>query len=221
LRLENLLSPILGASYYTTRDVWIYYIRGVNEDRAEVKEDSGWSPHRDGKTVITTLRGDGRPKLLDVWIPFTDTTVEHSCMYVLPTHLDPNYPDHLKEWSVPRESLQDIKALPTEAGGVLGWNEYALHWGSRSTRWADGPRISLAARFQSRDLDGANLDTLDPNSSFSFQARLATIGTSFDTYGKRKKCPEALLNFCRSQVLLHKAISLRIFKEPGEGGRTS
>jgi hypothetical protein len=220
LRLENLLSPILGASYYTTRDVWIYYIRGVNEDRAEVKEDSGWSPHRDGKTVITTLRSDGRPKLLDVWIPFTDTTVEHSCMYVLPTHLDPNYPDHLKEWSVPRGSLQDIKALPTEAGGVLGWNEYALHWGSRSSRWADGPRISLAARFRSRDLDGSNLDTLDPNSSFSFQARLATIGTSFDTYGKRKKCPEALLNFCRSQVLLHKAISLRIFKEPGEVERT-
>jgi hypothetical protein len=39
-RLENLLSPILGASYYTTLYVWIYYIRSVNEDRAESKEDS-------------------------------------------------------------------------------------------------------------------------------------------------------------------------------------
>ena len=77
----------------------------------------------------------------------------------------------------------------------------------------DGPRISLTARFQSRDLDGSNLVTLDPNSSFNFQARLATIGTLFNTYGKRKKCPEALVNFCRSQVLLYKAINLRIFKE--------
>ena len=210
--LENVLSPILGA-YHTTLDVWIYYIRSVNEDRAESKEDSGWSPHRDGKTIINTLRPDGRPQLLNVWIPFTDTTVEHSCMYVLPTNLDPNYPDNLQECSVPRKSLQDIRALPAEAGAVLGWNEYALHWGSRSSRWADGPRISLTARFQSRDLDGSNLITLDPKSPFNFQARLATIGTVFNTYGRRKKCPEALMNFCSSHVLLYKAINLRIFKE--------
>jgi Phytanoyl-CoA dioxygenase (PhyH) len=212
-RLENLLSPILGTFYHMTLDAWIYYIRGVNEDRAESKEDSGWSPHRDGKTVINTLRGDGRPQLLNVWIPFTDTTVEHSCMYVLPTHLDPNYPDNLQECSVPRKSLQDIRALPAEAGAVLGWNEYALHWGSRSSRWAGGPRISLTARFQSRDLEGSNLPTLDSNSSFNFQARLATIGTVFNTYGRRKKCPEDLVNFCCSQVLLYNAINLRIFKE--------
>jgi hypothetical protein len=213
-RLENLLSPILGALYHMTCDVWIYYIRSANEDRSESKEDSGWSPHRDGKTVISTLRGDGRPQLLNVWIPFIDTTVKHSCMYVLPTHLDQNYPDNLKEWSVPRESLQDIRALPAEAGAVLGWNEYALHWGSRGSRWADGPRLSLTARFQSRDLDGSNLVTLDPNSSFNFQARLATIGALFNTYRKRMKCPESLVNFCRSQVLLYEAINLRIFEEP-------
>jgi hypothetical protein len=219
-RLENLLSPILGAFYYTTLDVWIYYIRGVNEDSTESKEDSGWSPHRDGETVINTLRGDGSPQILNVWIPFTDTTVDHSCMYVLPTHLDPNYPDNLKENSVPRKSLQDIRALPAEAGAVLGWNEYALHWGSSSSRWADGPRISLTARFQSRDLEGSDLVTLEPNASFNFQARLATIGTVFNTYGQRKKCPEALANFCASQVLLNKAINLRIFKEPNTPGRS-
>jgi len=220
-RLENLLSPILGAFYYMTLDVWIYYIRSVNEDRAESKEDSGWSPHRDGKLVISTLRSDGHPQLLNVWIPFTDTTVNHSCMYVLPTHLDPNYPDNLREWSVPRKSLQDIRALPAEAGAVLGWNEYALHWGSRSSRWADGPRISLAARYQSRDLEGYGFPTFDPNSSFSFQARLATIGTLFNTYGRRKKCPEALVNFCCSQVLLYEAIKLRIFNKPNAGERTA
>jgi hypothetical protein len=212
-RLENLLSPILGTFYCVTLDVWIYYIRGFGEDRANSKEDSGWSPHRDGKLVISTLRGDGRPQLLDVWIPFTDTTVEHSCMYVLPTHLDPNYPDNLREWSVPRKSLQDIRALPAEAGAILGWNEYALHWGSRGTRWADGPRISLAARVQSRDLDGSGFLMLDANSSFNFQARLATIGTLFNRYSRRKKCPEALVNFCRGQVLLYEAIKLGIFKE--------
>jgi hypothetical protein len=59
-----------------------------------------------------------------------------------------------------------------------------------------------------------SLVTLEPNSSFNFQARLATVGASFNTYGKRKKCPEALLNFCCSHMLLYKAINLRIFKEP-------
>ena len=147
-RLKNLLSPVLGDFYCLTLDVWIYYIRGVDEDRAEPIEESGWSPHRDGSTAITTLRGDdGRPQLLNVWIPFTDTTIEHSCIYLLPTHLDPNYPDNLKECSVPSKSLQDIRALPAEAGAVLGWNEYALHWGSRSSRWADGPRISLSSAY--------------------------------------------------------------------------
>src|SRR5262245_30521200 len=198
-RLESLISPILGACYDMTLDVWVYYIRGVNEDRAESKEDSGWSPHRDGKPVISTLRGDGRPQLLNVWIPFTDTTVKHSCMHVLPTHLDPNYPDNLQEWSVPRKSLQDIRALPAEAGSVLGWNEYALHWGSKSSRWADGPRISLTARFQRSDLDESKkYRRLDLNSSFNFQARLATIGALFNTYGLRTKWPDTLVNFCRS-----------------------
>jgi hypothetical protein len=211
-RLKNLLSPVLGALYYTTLDVWVYYIRGANEERAEPKEDSGWSPHRDGSPVINTLRADGRPQLLTVWIPLTDTTVEHSCMYVLPTHRDPNYPDNLQEYSVPRKSLQDIRALPAEAGAVLGWNEYALHWGSRSSPWADGPRISLGVRFQSRDLDGSNLLILDPNSSFNFQARLATIGALLNKYSGRAKCPEALVNFCRSQGLLYEAMS-RILKE--------
>jgi hypothetical protein len=207
-RLENLLSPILGGLYDVTLDVWIYYVRAINEDAAETKEDSGWSPHRDGRTVINTLRGDGRPQLLNVWIPFTDITVEHSCIYVLPTRLDKFYPDNLQENFVPRKSLQDIRALPAEAGAVLGWNEYALHWGSRSSRWADGPRISLTARFRSRDLDGPNYPTLDPNSSFNFQARLATIGFVLDRYSERKKFPEALFNFCRSHAMLHEAISL-------------
>jgi hypothetical protein len=138
-------------------------------------------------------------------------------MYLLPTHLDPNYPDNLQEWSVPRKSLQDIRALPTKAGAVLGWNEYALHWGSRSSRWADGPRISLTARFQSRDLDASNFLTLDPNSSFNFQARLATIGAVLNGYSQRKRCPEALVNFCSSQLLLYKAVKLRIFNEPKRG----
>jgi hypothetical protein len=206
-RLENLLSPVLGALYYTTLDVWVYYIRSANEDRAESKEDSGWSPHRDGSPVVDSLRADGRPQLLTVWIPLTDTTVEHSCMYVLPTRLDPNYPDNLREYSVPGKSLQDIRALPAEAGAVLGWNEYALHWGSRSSRWADGPRISLGVRFQSRDLYGSNLLTLDPNLSFNFQARLATVGALLNKYSGRTKCPEALANFCREQGLLYEAMS--------------
>ena len=67
-RFENLLSP-LGFSVSG-------FIRNVNEHRAESKEDSGWSPHRDGDPVISNMRNDGRPQILNVWIPFTDTTAE-------------------------------------------------------------------------------------------------------------------------------------------------
>jgi hypothetical protein len=73
---------------------------------------------------------------------------------------------------------------------------------------------SMSLLFGNLLLNVSHLVTLDPNSSFNFQARLATVGASFDTYGKRKKCPEALLNFYCSHMLLYKAINLRIFKEP-------
>jgi hypothetical protein len=58
-RLENLLSPILGALYDMRLDVWIYYIRSVNKDRAESREDSGWSPHRGYMVVEDSFSKQG------------------------------------------------------------------------------------------------------------------------------------------------------------------
>ena len=62
-----------------------------------------------------------------------------------------------------------------------------------------------------------SLVTLEPNSCSTFRPAWqpsAPRSIHMATYGKRKKCPEALLNFCCSHMLLYKAINLRIFKEP-------
>jgi len=52
-------SPILGALYDMRLDVWIYYIRSVNKDRTESREDSGWSPHPDYMVVEDSFGKQG------------------------------------------------------------------------------------------------------------------------------------------------------------------
>jgi hypothetical protein len=207
-RLQHLLAPMLGESFTLTRDVWIYYVRCSNEAKVASKEDSGWGPHRDGHTNITTLREDGSPQVLNLWIPFVDITTSHSCMHVLPTHLDPNYPENLGEVSVPVESLQDIRALPAPAGSVLGWNEYALHWGSRGTLAAESPRISMTARVQSRDTEPVDINFLDQDTAFGFEERLGVIATVIQRYRQRYECPATLQDFCQKRASIYKAVEL-------------
>lgn len=205
-RLGNLMSPILGPSFCLTRDIWIYYIRAQGEAPSEVKEESGWAPHRDGKAAVSTLKDNGLPLILNAWIPLTDISVEHSHMNVLPTNRDPAYPSNLAEFSIPKSSLQDIRALPVNAGAVLGWNEYALHWGSRSSKWASGPRISIAVRFQSREVEPFDFSYLTGQSPFEFQDRLGIICTMMRRYQMRATYPSKLYDFCDKQAQLYAAV---------------
>src|SRR5688572_30331589 len=74
-RLGNLLTPVFEAPPRLLGDYWLWCI---SEDQAP----AGWSPHRDHE-VEDTIRADGRPSLLTVWIPFTDATPENGCIYAL------------------------------------------------------------------------------------------------------------------------------------------
>jgi hypothetical protein len=184
-KLGNVLDPILGAGFRAVPDFWLWH---VDAD----PERSGWAPHRDLQ-YKNTLRPDGRPTLITVWIPFTDATPLNSCIYVLPLSRDPSYPANVHNRSI--EHLQDVRALPAQAGSILGWNQYLLHWGSRSSRRADRPRISLGIYFQSGDVPPFDPLARELRGPLSFELRLAFIGTAFLRYDRRFPLPAPLKTF--------------------------
>ena len=180
--LGNVLDPILGAGFRMVPDFWLWLV-DVDAER------SGWAPHRD-EQYLNTLRPDGRPTLLTIWIPFTDATPLNSCIYVLPLSQDPNYPGNTRARKVDR--LQDIRALPAKAGSILGWNQYLLHWGSRSSQRADRPRISWGIYFQSGDVPLFDPLARQLRGTLTFQERLGFIGTAIARYAGRSSLPRPL-----------------------------
>jgi hypothetical protein len=183
--LGNMLDPILGPGFRVVPDFWLWHV-GANSER------SGWAPHRDSQ-YPNTLRPDGRPTLITIWIPFTDATPLNSCIYVLPLSRDPNYPGNIRAMNVDR--LQDIRALTAGAGSILGWNQYLLHWGSRSSRRAVQPRISLGIYFQSGDVPAFDSLARELTGPLAFEQRLAYIGRALARYDSHFPLPAPLKTF--------------------------
>lgn len=139
-RLRNLLMGALGKDYKIVPAFWAWHVDGA-------REAAGWGPHRD--LGHFSLMANKRPKSLTMWLPLTDATTENGCMYVVPADRD-------KFYGTPREhespiSLQDVRALPTDAGGVLGWTQALYHWGGRARTPVTSPRISMSVEFQRGD----------------------------------------------------------------------
>ncbi len=205
-RLTGVLEPILGSTCRVLPDLWIWHIDGK-------RETAGWPIHRDDELDRWSLNEDGSPQLVTIWIPFTDVTPESSCMYVLPTHLDSNYPDKLAEWTIPEGAEASIRALPARAGSVMLWNQYAIHWGSRHSRWAPGPRISLAIYVQSAAVEPFGARPPDPGiiardvpapppvdltSPLAFEDRLAFATRMVWKYSDLIDFPEGVVAFCEA-----------------------
>jgi len=174
-RLSNILTPLLGADYKFIPDFWVWHI--PKHDHA-----GGWGPHRDFQHGRHALRQDGRPTLVTLWIPLTDVTPLNACMYVLPLHHDPNYPDNISNQTVAHNQLQSIRALPAEAGSILGWNSYVIHWGGKSSEWARQPRISLGIYFQSGDIEPFDEFAMNIPCPVPFEFRLGAIGRGILMY---------------------------------------
>lgn len=203
-RLSKIVTPILDENYkITIAGMWAWRIDQTG---------SGFSIHRD--IYAKDTRADGRPAHLTVWIPFTDATPENSCMHMLPINLDPNYPDNMRCKEITNYS--DIRAIPAKAGSILAWNANIAHWGSKSSRWATHPRISIAMDFSRADADldandladyasGPNLNA-DNDTEFTFADRLNAIGESMTFYKNRinQRHPEKaalLFEFCNSHSM--------------------
>lgn len=162
----NLLDQILGVDHQWITGNYIFIIPST--DGA-----GGWGMHRD-LSHRRSLRPDGMPEIMSLWVALTDATPLNSCLYCLPASRDPNYPNNLAEHSVPR--VEDIECMAVSAGQAIGLNHALLHWGSRSSRRAPGRRVSLVFDIQRGDVPGYHEALLDPRSALSFEQRAAYIG---------------------------------------------
>ncbi len=119
--LVRLLGHILGQGYRQTSHVWCHYVR-------QGRGEGGWPPHVDG------FREEKR---VTVWIPLGDATLDNGCIYVVPRDLVSrevaNGFLNMQTISSADASalLQSSRALPAQAGSILGWDYTLIHWGSK------------------------------------------------------------------------------------------
>jgi hypothetical protein len=169
--LHGFLGALLGPGFRVLPDLWAW---SVDPGPA----GKGWRPHRDRD--YAALLPNGLPKSLSIWVPLTDATPWNGCIYVMPAARDRNYHARVMKCDVP--NLQDIRALPAEAGSVLGWNQALLHWSGRSSSRAKEPRLSFSIEYQRGDEPAFNAPLLDPLELPPFERRLGLIGKQMLQY---------------------------------------
>jgi|KBSMisStaDraftv2_1062788.scaffolds.fasta_scaffold253246_2 ectoine hydroxylase-related dioxygenase (phytanoyl-CoA dioxygenase family) len=189
-RIAPALTPILGEHYRVLGDFWIWCI-------SQQTAAAGWRPHRDHQfRKRLTFREDRRPLIVTVWIPLTDATPLNGCMYLLPMSSDPNIPLRLNSFEL--SNLQNIRALPAQAGSVLAWNQYVMHWGGAASQWADHPRMSMGIYVQAGDVPLFTEKPVDFAQELPFARRLALISSNLLLYQSEHRFPPELV-----EIALH------------------
>jgi len=121
-------------------------------------------PHRD-YTYADAHFADGSLKLLSVWVPLNDATLQNGCMYVVPKEFDSRWDrdgTHEHKFAMTdglfgnntflHFPIDGLRPLPAKAGSFLAWGGSAIHWGSSCHRaCADDPRTSIAVVFRRAD----------------------------------------------------------------------
>ena len=190
--IAPLLTPILGTHYRLLGDFWIWCI-------SHRTASAGWKPHRDHQfRQRNTLRDDRTPTIVTVWIPFTDATPLNGCMYLLPMPRDPNFPDRLDVFEA--SNLQDVRAVPAQAGSVLAWNQYVLHWGGSASKFADGPRMSTGIYVQAGDVPLFTEKPVDFEQPLPFAKRLSLIASNMLLYQPEHRFPPELVEVALQAV---------------------
>lgn len=171
LKLTPLIETVLGQGFLRLPDFWVWHVDPGKDER-------GWRPHRD--KGYASLRSDGSPKSLTVWLPLSDANTLNGCMYMLPADRDPTYGTvNDNQWHV---ELPDVRALPAPAGGILAWNQAVLHWGSHGSPREKNPRISVAFEYQAGDIPPYNQPLMTPETVPDFNGRLKLIAKQILQY---------------------------------------
>jgi hypothetical protein len=176
--VERLLCGILGPGYRQTSHVWCHYVQ-------QARGVGGWAPHVDGVR---------EGKRVTVWMPLSDANLDNGCIYVIPRDLVASeVTDRFLNTSSigvseTAELLQSSRALPAQAGSILGWDYTLIHWGAKCG-WPSNPRISIAIGFIASDTEPSPrepplFDGSGPPPSFAQRLRL--IGKGLQTYQKRE-----------------------------------
>jgi hypothetical protein len=171
MKLGRLLETQLGPDFRMLPDFWVWLIDPK-------RDESGWSPHRDKD--YRSLREDGTPKSLSVWIPLSDANLLNGCMYLVPADRDPTYGTaNDREWKF---AYPDVRAVPAAAGSILVWSQALLHWGSHGSPRETRPRISAAFEFQAGDVPPFNEPLMAPNLVPEFPARVRLVAKQILQY---------------------------------------
>ena len=170
-KVSGILSFILGNDFKILPDFWAWYVDPLRAEK-------GWDPHRD--TGIESLFKTGMPKSLTVWVPLTNANPKNGCIYIVPAQWDPYFADPVNNYK--NFQHQHIRALPAEAGSILGWNQAVMHWGGRSSKKAKEPRISFAFEFQRGDVTPLNEPLLPYDTLPDLNLRLKLIGKQILQY---------------------------------------
>lgn len=188
------VSPIFGENYRMVTNIWAWYI-------PPGETEAGFGAHRDIAGAPNTEQGF--PWLATVWIPLTDVSTHHACMHVLPANADPNLPHDPMSYNIPIDKIQDIRALPVDAGSILSWHPNVLHWGSKSSKWVKTPRISIATYLMRADGGPSKYSNigLEKDGIMTLDFRLGVIGMSVEHFDKdaiaNERYPAQLIEFCK------------------------
>lgn len=190
---DAFLNAALGSNYLLIPNFWVYHVSTDDDAR-------GFEPHRDAE-YPDTLDSDGLPTVLTTWIAITEATPLNGCIYYLPRGRDPEYQQavHDLDKGAGRYALQDVRALPAMPGTMSCWDQYLLHWGSRSSKWAREPRISYAMYFQRGDVPRLDPTALSLSSPVTFAHRLGIICKGIMRYSyvglRNSKATRPLIEF--------------------------
>jgi hypothetical protein len=171
--LSPVLSAVLGADFQNVPSVWTWWIGNQPGD-----DGAGWGPHRDRPTVIPR---DGKSPSLTMWVPLTDAVPENGCIYCLPADLDTTYSIEHSKYDV-LDAMHAIRALPARVGSALFWTPRLVHWGSKTSRHAKEPRVSLGYQFQRGEVPPFDTPLMPGTSLPPLERRLAIIGRSLELY---------------------------------------
>lgn len=170
--LHKHVASILG-DYRVLPAFWVWHVDPYSSQ-------AGWPPHRDkGKH---SLDEHGKPLAVTAWIALSEASPLSSCMYILPKSRDPVYgTDKENEWQV---DFSSIRALPASPGDFFFWDQSVLHWGSKGSPYADGPRISMALEFQRADRQAFVEPLMPALVNPNFDVRLWLISRSLKEFNE-------------------------------------
>ena len=96
--------------------------------------------------------------------------------------------------------IRNVRALPAEAGSVLAWNQYVLHWGGAASKWADGPRMSTGIYVQAGDVPLFTEKPVDFEQPLAFEKRLSLIASNMLLYQHEHRFPPELVDVALKAV---------------------